>query len=279
MSLAAAKTERRRLPVRRPSRPLASASGMKSSGRTRPRWGCCQRARTSKPRSLPVRSSTSGWKKGTISRFSIALRKVFASSRDIRGTMIRRALRVIQQYFAHAKLAASNRWLEADRGVGESLSLIRRSLTLVVRRDKSTEDEGLRPLHNGPVDCTELFDYPSDLIFRNAALPKSSQGDVQIGKLRGIAQFVPVVGGYIGSLDCRIAMNPISGQNGFSFHGKPYRRKRHRREIHPWEISEQIHFVREIRRASAILRNQFFCGRLILGIQSALRLRSLLRLK
>jgi hypothetical protein len=162
---------------------------------------------------------------------------------------------------------------------GESLSLMRRSLTLVVRRVKSTEDDGLRHLHNGPVDGTELFDYPSDLIFRNAALPKSSQGDVQIGKLRGIAQFVPVVGGYIGSLDCRIAMNPISGQNGFSFHGKPYRRKRHRREIHPWEISEQIHFVREIRRASAILRNQFFCGRLILGIQSALRLRSLLRLK
>src|ERR1700722_7650177 len=118
MSLAAAKTERRRLRARRPSRPLASASGMKSSGRTRPRWGRCQGARTPKPRGLPARSCTSGWKKAAISRFSIALRKVFASSRDIRGTVIRRALRVIQQYFAHAKLAASNGWLEADRGAG-----------------------------------------------------------------------------------------------------------------------------------------------------------------
>ena len=80
MFLAAAKTARRRFPVSRPLRPAASASGMNSSGGIRPRRGCCQRAKTSKPPRRPVRSSTSGWKYGMISFFSSALRRSFASS-------------------------------------------------------------------------------------------------------------------------------------------------------------------------------------------------------
>ena len=76
------------------------------------------------------------------------------------------------------------------------------------------EDDWFRQLHNGPVDGTQLFGYPSDLIFRNAALSKNSQCNVQIRELLGIAWFVTLMGGNICCLHCRIAINPIAGQMG-----------------------------------------------------------------
>lgn len=42
-------------------RPLSSATGMNSSGGTRPLSGCCQRTRASTPFISPVVSDTMGW--------------------------------------------------------------------------------------------------------------------------------------------------------------------------------------------------------------------------
>ena len=76
------------------------------------------------------------------------------------------------------------------------------------------EDDWFRQLHNGPIDGTQLFGYPSDLIFRNAALSENSQSNVQIRELLGIARLVPLMRGNICCLHCRIAINPIAGQIG-----------------------------------------------------------------
>src|SRR5580658_11252433 len=49
------------------------------------------------------------------------------------------------------------------------------------------EDDWLRQLHDGPVDGAEFFCYPRDLIFRDAALSKNSQCNIEIRELPGIA--------------------------------------------------------------------------------------------
>jgi len=73
---------------------------------------------------------------------------------------------------------------------------------LIRRFAQFSEDDWLRHLHNGSIDGAQFFGYPSDLIFRDAALSKNSQGYVEIRKLPGISQLVLFMGGDIGCLPC-----------------------------------------------------------------------------
>src|SRR5260370_39354607 len=57
----------------------------------------------------------------------------------------------------------------------------------------SSEDDWLRHLYDGPIDGIQLFSYSCDLIFRDAALSKSSQCEVQIQEFLGTAEGDPLV--------------------------------------------------------------------------------------